>query len=597
MYSQGLDSLQRELKKAPTDQHRLELLLKITDALIDNPSDAFQLYLDSAYIIAKKNNESSIGRIKLYEGMRFFRFGELKKAELVLKAAIEELNKNGERLNYAKANHYLASTYANQDDYYSSVEFYENAELIYQELNNDEWLTKVYANMGWSYRERGDLNEAMNVFMKALAIAEENQSLSGLFDVYHELGYIYIEKGDTIEAERIFLKTLEVAEKLDSRERISYANGDLAILYYRKKDFVKSLAYNKADLKIQLELGNNRDLPMIYNNISDCFFELKDYDSTIFYASKALEVDTDQRSTYEGAQSKVNIAKSKTITGDYIEAERLLHEALEAGKKVGSIDIKRNALNQLYNLSKKVGNDKDALKFYVSFHELQDSIFNLEINRQIEEAEAKYELDKSQQQIITLNLENRNTIARRNLYLVALILTSVIVLILFLYIRHIRIKNGMIFRRERKIAEARLEKAKSELMLYTKMLTEKNKLINKLNKEYDKVNGQVKMLAPDASKKIMKLMKSSLLTDAEWEEFKERFIQIYPDFFLKLREKYIDLTNTEEKLFALSKLKLKNKEIASMLGVSPGSVAKSKNRLGKKLEVAPDELATLAATI
>ena len=155
----------------------------------------------------------------------------------------------------------------------------------------------------------------------------------------------------------------------------------------------------------------------------------------------------------------------------------------------------------------------------------------------------------------------------------------------------------MILRRNKKIAEAELEKAKAELALYAKMLSDKNRIISKLKKEYDKVKGEIKVLAPDTSKKIKKLIKSTLLTDKEWDEFKELFEQVYPSFFIHLRDKYPGLTHTEEKLFALSKLKLKNKEIGSMLGVSPSSVAKSKNRLGKKIEVAPGDIAQVAAEI
>lgn len=597
VHSQKVDSLRQEIRKASDEKNRLTLLLEITDALINDPSDTFQSYLDSSYILAKEIDQSLIGKIKLFEGVRLFRFGKLTQAEEVLKTAISKLEKSGDHLDIANANHYLASTYANQDDYYTSIEYYEIAKAIYAELGNDEWLSKVLSNMGWSYRERGDLDKAMEVFMEALGIAESNNSLAGLFDVYHELGYIYIEQGDTSEAEKTFKTTLEIAEQLESKERISYANGDLAILYFKKKDFDRSLAHNKADLEIQISLGNDRDLPMIYNNISDCFFELKDYDSTIFYANKALEVDTDQRSTYENAQSKINIAKSKVITKDYFNANVLLNEALEEGNKIASIDVKRNALNQLYLLARKTNNYERALAYFESYHALQDSIFNLDTNKQIEEIKAAYELDKSHQKITNLDLERQNAIGRRNLYFVAFLLMVVIGIILFLYNRLIRIKNGMIVRRERKIADAKLEKARSELMLYTKMLAEKNSLINKLNNEYDKVKGEIKLLAPDSSKKIKKLIKSSLLTDAGWDEFKERFEQIYPNFFLSLRDKYEGLTNTEEKLFALSKLKLKNKEIASMLGVSPGSVAKSKNRLGKKLEVKPDEISKIAAII
>ncbi len=595
---QNIDSLKRLLIHADNETSQLDYYFEISARLAETAGEEFHQYLDSAYDLAKElGDQKKISEIKLERGKHYFRFGRLKKAQSVLEEAIE-LTRNGRNpFVYARANHFLGSTYANQDDYYTSIERYKIAKDYYEKEDFSDHLSEVLANMGWSYRERGELNEAMDVYMKALKIAEEINSPTNLFNVYHELGYIYLEQGDTSLAENTFKKTLALAQELNSRTRISYANGDLAILYFKKKNYQKALWHNKQDLLIQKELGNKRDLPMIFNNIADCFFKLGAYDSTILYAENALAVDVDQRSTYENAQSKIKIAKANIARGIYGEASKLLTEARIAGSTIGSIDVKRNALNQLYLLARKKKDYKNALIYFESYKALQDSIFNLTINRQIEEIKAAYDLDKSEQKIINLDLERQNAIGRRNLYFVALVLMAIIGVISFLYNRLIRIKNGMILRRNKKIADAQLDKAKSELELYTKMLADKNKLINKLNDEYSKVKGEIKILAPDASKKIKKLIKSTLLTDKEWDEFKERFEQIYPTFFIQLREKYPKLTTTEEKLFALSKLKLKNKEIGSMLGVSPSSVAKSKNRLGKKIAVSPDQITHIAADI
>lgn len=595
---QKVDSLKRLLATTDDKTSKLVYFIEISEALISTSGVAFHTYLDSADLLAQKlNDKKRLGEVKLKRGKRYFKFGKLEKAKTALTEAIELSEKGKNAFVYARAHHFLGSTYANQDDYYTSIVHYKIAKKYYEEEGLYDHLSHVIANMGWSYRERGDLKEAMDVYMKALRIAEEINSQANLFNVYHELGYIYIEQGDTSLAEETFKKTLAIAQALESKERISYANGDLAILYFKKKEFKKALFHNKQDLKIQRELGNNRDLPMIFNNIADCFFKLEAYDSTVIYAEKSIALDVDQRSTYENAQSKIKIAKASMARGYNNKANQLLTEALEAGKASGSIDVKRNALHQLYLLARKTNDYKNALIYFESHRSLQDSIFNLTTNRQIEEIKAAYELDKSEQKIVNLDLERQNAVARRNLYFVAFILMVIIGIISFLYNRLVRIKNGMILRRNKKIADAELEMAKVELESYAKALADKNQLIQKLNDEYKKVKGEIKILAPDSSKKIKKLMMSTLLTDSEWEEFKEKFEQIYPNFFLSLRDQYDGLTNTEEKLFALSKLKLKNREIASMLGVSPSSVAKSKNRLGKKLDVKPRQLTEIAATI
>ncbi len=69
--------------------------------------------------------------------------------------------------------------------------------------------------------------------------------------------------------------------------------------------------------------------------------------------------------------------------------------------------------------------------------------------------------------------------------------------------------------------------------------------------------------------KIDKILQSNILTDEDWENFKQAFEDIYPTFFSKLRFKYPTITVSELRLSALIKLNLSIKEIASILGISP----------------------------
>jgi hypothetical protein len=82
---------------------------------------------------------------------------------------------------------------------------------------------------------------------------------------------------------------------------------------------------------------------------------------------------------------------------------------------------------------------------------------------------------------------------------------------------------------------------------------------------------------------------SAILTDDDWENFKKAFEEVYPRFFAKIRYHYPDITVSELRLSALIKLKLSLKESASMLGISPESIKKSRYRLKKKFDLPEKE--------
>jgi DNA-binding CsgD family transcriptional regulator len=79
-----------------------------------------------------------------------------------------------------------------------------------------------------------------------------------------------------------------------------------------------------------------------------------------------------------------------------------------------------------------------------------------------------------------------------------------------------------------------------------------------------------------------------ILTDEDWTHFKSLFDSVYPAFFLSLRNKVPDITQAEQRMAALSKLRLTAKEAANLLGVSPNTVYTTKRRLRQRLGLEND---------
>ncbi|MBD2757391.1 tetratricopeptide repeat protein [Spirosoma validum] len=81
------------------------------------------------------------------------------------------------------------------------------------------------------------------------------------------------------------------------------------------------------------------------------------------------------------------------------------------------------------------------------------------------------------------------------------------------------------------------------------------------------------------------LTETSLLTNDDWAEFRRRFERVYPSFFIQLRTQFTGISPAEERLLALSKLKIDTQQMSRMLGISPSSVRTTKYRLRKRLGI------------
>ncbi|MGB0423541.1 MAG: helix-turn-helix transcriptional regulator, partial [Flavobacteriales bacterium] len=127
--------------------------------------------------------------------------------------------------------------------------------------------------------------------------------------------------------------------------------------------------------------------------------------------------------------------------------------------------------------------------------------------------------------------------------------------------------------------EAELEKFKNELEIRTKNLLERNRRIQEIKAQMNSMSNA------QNSEELDALLKSKILTNQDWDNYKRAFEHVYPQFFKKLGSSFGDLTQGEQRTAALMKLQLTNIEIAEILGISDKSVIQNKYRLRKKLSL------------
>ena len=131
-------------------------------------------------------------------------------------------------------------------------------------------------------------------------------------------------------------------------------------------------------------------------------------------------------------------------------------------------------------------------------------------------------------------------------------------------------------------------KAEADLTWFTKSLIEKNELIQSFREKKEQSGHVAPDLSHEKSVSISELTHASILTEDDWKRFKTLFDDVYPGFLVRLKEKFNDLTPSELRLLALTKLRIEPKDMADMLGISPESIKKTRYRLRKKIDL-PEE--------
>lgn len=129
---------------------------------------------------------------------------------------------------------------------------------------------------------------------------------------------------------------------------------------------------------------------------------------------------------------------------------------------------------------------------------------------------------------------------------------------------------------KRLISENELALAKEQLKGLTNMIVEKNHLIEQLELQNKSIQN---------NETIVELQNLTILTDEQWNEFKNAFEKVHQGFLNNLKNKIANLTPAETRLLALAKLKLTTKEMASSLGVTTQAIRTAWYRLRAKLNL------------
>jgi tetratricopeptide (TPR) repeat protein len=207
------------------------------------------------------------------------------------------------------------------------------------------------------------------------------------------------------------------------------------------------------------------------------------------------------------------------------------------------------------------------------------------------------EITKSQTDILQMQIDNqgqvqtikalnrqKSGIARTRNFTIAIIV--LLGALGYLWLNRARLKMQMRQQEAlegKRIAESETKLAISQLDEFRQHLLEKNNLIEQLQSVQES-----KENTTDQLKTLSNLTHHLILNEEDWLRFKELFDSVYPGFFLSLRNTVPDITQAEQRMAALSKLKLTAREAANLLGVSPNTVYTTRRRLRQRLGLEQD---------
>gem|GEM_PF-4950150 len=461
---------------------------------------------------------------------------------------------------------------------------------------NDPMLEAVGQYMkGANYTLSGDFEKAYQQLLPALKFFRETDNDFYLPQVYGALAALMTQRGDTEEALEYYQKALAILQRTESTEQTYRVQGNIGIVHAKNGDLNRALEIFKEVERKALSRGDTNDVIPAYLNISLAYLHLGKTDSAETILDKAIEMSIKKGKMLELANAKYSLSSLLLSRGDYQKAVRESKEALKNYKEVGIYRSAPQILNQIAESYNKMGKPDSAYLYMRELKTLRDSLFNSEKERAVAEAEGKFFLTEKENEIKLLEAQNKVEQNKRWLFVLLFALALAIGIAIFIRMKNIgkmRKAESRVHDKQMELEKAQKLKLKSELDMKVRSLTteglriiQKNQQLEELQEKLEKLDRAI----PDNSRSELQDIRSSLKfafsTDRDWKEFSVYFEDVHPSFLDALHSFSPNLTTKEKRLSSLIRVGMSTKEIASVLGISPDSVKKARNRLRKKLDL------------
>jgi len=388
-------------------------------------TDSSQLHLEEKKILL--NIKALVLNTK---GYMYNERSEKDKALRAYVESIELLKSIGDKENIAAVLNNIGAINRSKGEIGLALSNYQKSLKIRESINNKKGIAYTLNNIGLIYRNSGENNKGLEYYFKSLSILEEINDKQGLVALLNNLGSVYQSQGDYLQAIKYHKKSLRIKEGLGDKKGIARSLNQLGQVYFKLGDTISAHANYDRSLIISKDIKDKEGIATSLSYLGDLFIDKKETNKALEYFKESLVINKSTEDK-EGVTIALNkIASSYLELGDISKAKTNAKKSLNLAEELAyPLRIKKAAetLNKIYVKEKNWKKAYDMKSLYVT---MQDSIRNIETEKNAIRQHAKYELGKKEHEITILSTQNDVLLQNKEVQRLKLSKTRVVIVLI-----------------------------------------------------------------------------------------------------------------------------------------------------------------------
>lgn len=375
--------------------YKVDSIINLSNKIFYTKPDSASVYLQDAFIIAKKYNlKTQKARILINFGILFNEAGNLNDAEIKFKEALVIAQEVKDTTYIIRSLGNLGNTYMINGKYEKALDNFSKTVNLYRKTNNERGLAVAYGAMGNLYNYMKEYEKSIKYYKLAEQIFKKQNNLANIALINLNLGVIYLQQEEYSLSKEKLLSSLKYFEENKMFLNEGKCQSSLSKLFARQKNSLKSAEYAKKALSNYKKTNANYDMASLIYNVA-----LNDY------------LNKDYKKAILGLDTAFNIL-GKTNNFKQLEAFSFI----------------------MKNCYDSIGNYNKAYYYANKNKQYSDSVININSANKFAEYEVKFETKEKQHKIEILTKNEEILLSKqKNNKLILLTLIIVIALSILLF--------------------------------------------------------------------------------------------------------------------------------------------------------------------
>lgn len=353
----------------------------------------------------------------------------------------------------SQAYNQLYLLYFQEGTYDSATLAAERSLSLAGEIGLTTMLARGHQNFGILASVTGNHAGAIENFLKSEEYYTELRDDFALTMLLGNIGVTFSEAGNTAKALEYLHRQRVATRRNMSREQEAWALANIGSVHSQAGRGDSALYYYNLSLELAGDI-NNPDLTITnLDNIGTHYSAEGEHDKATSQMKRAYALAMASGYEYQNVYITGHLAENYLAQGRVDSAQRYAEEQLALATEFGFLNDQKLAYSTLARIYEQQKDYARAYEAMVAHNVVNDSLFNEEKSRQIEELRESYETEKKENTIQMLRQASEAAEFRKWVYVSAIVLIVAVFLLLYFRERSISSRNRGLLEKEQALEQ------------------------------------------------------------------------------------------------------------------------------------------------